>query len=317
MDNHVIRKTSKRVALTNPTFFQVLGENARDNIDIQPDPKLLHEEFVAYYNILRRLGREIILVPEHPALHSQTFAANVGWSPCDGTRRVVLSNYKLFTRAKEKSIYKHWLEVEGYTLYELPEHITFEGRADLIRADHANFVGIGQRTSPGIKEALLENKEWNFFRNPTIYLELVDENFYHTDTCQVIPPLDDIIYYPKAFSARSQNEISAYYTAYKRQHYKVSDRLAEKLICNSVWIDKTFISNIPLKVTSKSFDLSFQAVPIKNLHDRRCEEIFEQEPEYEPFFDYLSKMGYSNIPGFSSQFYLDGAGLCCLTMFLD
>lgn len=107
-----------------------------------------------------------------------------------------MSKMKHVSRQREVPAFKAKYEKLGYKVLELKETELFEGMGDTIHYFGKNllFGGYGHRSDRQAYQELssLLNVE-------IVPLELIDERFYHLDTCFL--PIDDetVLLYPKAF----------------------------------------------------------------------------------------------------------------------
>ena len=83
-------------------------------------------------------------------------------------------------------------------------------------------------TKKGIVSAL----ESIGFKGMHIPIELVDENFYHLDTCFCVLG-NDILWYPKAFGGTSKSMIRN--LCVENHSIEVSDEDADNFVCNGIY----------------------------------------------------------------------------------
>ena len=146
---------------------------------------------------------------------------------------VLIANFKYKERQGEEELFEAWFKENGYQVSRIPPDYKFEGRGDaFIYGD--NLVGsYGVRSD---KEAL-EYIANEFDLSPLIN-KLVDEKFYHLDTCFQLLPTDnnDAIFYPAAFEDIALSNWSELFNL-----IPVSQKDAELLSCNAVVIGNTAI----------------------------------------------------------------------------
>jgi len=107
-----------------------------------------------------------------------------------------MSKMKYESRQREVPAFRSLYGKLGYRILELKETKLFEGMGDTIHHFGRNllFGGYGHRSDK------LAYKELSSLLNVDIVpLELIDERFYHLDTCFL--PIDDetVLLYPQAF----------------------------------------------------------------------------------------------------------------------
>ena len=102
-------------------------------------------------------------------------------------------------RKEEVPYIEQWYRQAGYEIHYLDETKTddFEGCGDAIWHTGKKLLwgGHGYRTSMSAYQQISET-----FDLPIITLELVDESFYHLDTCLCVLDSETILIYPGAFS---------------------------------------------------------------------------------------------------------------------
>lgn len=174
-------------------------------------------------------------------IHPQTgvpdmvFTANAGLV-LDKT--VVLSRFFHKERQDEEPFFKEWFLSQGFTVHELPKDLPFEGAGDALfdREGRWLWAGYGFRSELDSHPFLAK-----WLDVEVLSLRLMDERFYHLDTC--FCPLTDgyLLYYPPAFDAYSNRLIEMRVPAEKR--IVVSERDAVNFACNAVNIERTVVMN--------------------------------------------------------------------------
>lgn len=153
-------------------------------------------------------------------------------------KNVVLSRFYHKERQGEEPYFKAWFESQGFTVYELPSELPFEGAGDALldRAGLYLWAGYGFRSELDSHPYLAQ-----WLDIEVISLHLVDQRFYHLDTC--FCPLQDgyLLYYPPAFDAYSNRVIAMRVPEEKR--IVVEDADADQFACNAVNIGHTVIMN--------------------------------------------------------------------------
>jgi N-dimethylarginine dimethylaminohydrolase len=74
----------------------------------------------------------------------------------------------------------------------------------------------------------------------TNFLQLVDERFYHLDTCFCPLASDFVLYFPKAFDEQSNNKIISHFNG---RSIPVSEEDATNFACNAINIGDVIILN--------------------------------------------------------------------------
>jgi lysine-ketoglutarate reductase/saccharopine dehydrogenase-like protein (TIGR00300 family) len=168
---------------------------------------------------------------------------------------VVLSRFYHPERQGEEPHFMQWFEEQGFTVYELPKDLPFEGAGDALldREGRWLWAGYGFRSELDSHPHLAK-----WLDIEVLSLQLVDERFYHLDTC--FCPLDGgyLLYYPPAFDFYSNHLIEMRIPADKRIAIEEPD--AVNFACNAVNIGKTVIMNrvsddLKQKITACGFEV--------------------------------------------------------------
>lgn len=192
------------------------------------DQELAKQQWNQLYTIIKQYA-EIKLVTPLPNLPDLVFTAN---SSLVKDKQVILSRFKHPERHPEESIYKNWFIANGFNIIELPNSIYFEGAGDALMQISSNilWMGYGIRSEKAACHFVTE-----FYHSKVVTLRLVDERFYHLDTC-FCPLIDGhIMYYPDAFDEVSQQKIANIVPAIKR--IIVSKEDAMNFACNAISIE--------------------------------------------------------------------------------
>lgn len=192
------------------------------------------EQWKKLYEIIHTRATVDLIEPQ-PGWPDMVFTANAGLVLGD---RVVLSRFYHPERQGEEPYFKAWFESQGYQVFELPKQLPFEGAGDALldREGRWLWAGYGFRSELDSHAYLAK-----WLDIEVLSLRLMDERFYHLDTC--FCPLTDgyLLYYPPAFDAYSNRLIELRVPADKRIAVKEAD--AVNFACNAVNIDRTVILN--------------------------------------------------------------------------
>ncbi|WP_421657134.1 TIGR00300 family protein [Leptothermofonsia sp. ETS-13] len=175
------------------------------------------------------------LVKPQPGVPDMVFTANAGLVLGNN---VVLSRFYHKERQGEEPFFKQWFEEQGYRVYELPKDLPFEGAGDALfdREGRWLWAGYGFRSELETHPMIAR-----WLDIEVLSLRLMDERFYHLDTC--FCPLSDgyLLYYPGAFDSYSNRLIELRVPNEKRIAIKEED--AVNFACNAVNIDHIIILN--------------------------------------------------------------------------
>ena len=177
-----------KILLSTPDHFQIKdSKNPFMNPAVELDKTVAIEQWENLKTIYEKLIGKNILVDVHvldsdPECEDMVFCANqtFPWLLNNGSRVVILSKMRHVSRQKEILHFSSFFESIGYQILQLNNTDYFEGMGDAIPHPGKKliYLGNGYRTSEnGVNEvsSLLET--------PVISLPLVNEYFYHLDTC--------------------------------------------------------------------------------------------------------------------------------------
>lgn len=181
------------------------------------------------------------------------FTANAGLVLGDN---VVLSRFFHKERQGEEPFFKKWFEENGYTVYELPPDLPFEGAGDALfdREGRWLWAGYGFRSELDSHPYIAK-----WLDTEVLSLRLIDNRFYHLDTC--FCPLHNgyLLYYPGAFDSYSNRLIEMRVPEEKR--ITIDEAEAVTFACNAVNINEIVIMNKASKqLNQKLVDTGFTVI---------------------------------------------------------
>ena len=123
--------------------------------------------------------------------------------PTPGLEKVaLLSSMRHASRRREVDGFGAWYKERGYRVVKLKPggHATFEGSGDAVWHPGKRLLwgGFGFRSDPEIFDQVAR-----VFHAPVILLKLVNERFYHLDTCFCPLTPEAVLIHPAAFDAAS------------------------------------------------------------------------------------------------------------------
>jgi N-dimethylarginine dimethylaminohydrolase len=175
------------------------------------------------------------LVQPQVGVPDMVFTANAGLVLGNN---VVLSRFYHKERQGEEPFFKQWFEQQGYQVCELPKDLPFEGAGDALfdREGRWLWAGYGFRSELDSHPLIAK-----WLDIEVLSLRLMDERFYHLDTC--FCPLSGgyLLYYPPAFDSYSNRLIELRVPAEKR--IAITEEDAINFACNAVNVDHTIVLN--------------------------------------------------------------------------
>ena len=192
------------------------------------------EQWQGLYKTIQTLA-EVKLIHPHQGVPDLVFTANAG---------MILGNIAIVSRfyhkerQGEEPYFKAWFSENGYQVHELPPELPFEGAGDALldREGRWLWAGYGFRSELDSHPYLAK-----WLDIEVLSLRLMDNRFYHLDTC--FCPLSGgyLLYYPPAFDYYSNQVIEMRVPPEKRIAIAEPDAL--NFACNSVNIGDTVIMN--------------------------------------------------------------------------
>lgn len=169
---------------------------------------------------------DVVRIEPAAGLPDMPFTANAGLVCGD---RFVPSRFRHPQRRGEEAHFERWFADAGFAVHALPDDLYFEGAGDALldRGAARLWMGHGHRTDAGcaaVLQAMLGLE--------VVPLRLVDDRFYHLDTCFCPLQGGRLLYYPAAFDADSLARIEARVPEALRVAVDEDDALA--FACNAV-----------------------------------------------------------------------------------
>jgi arginine dihydrolase len=184
------------ILMCRPEHYGVEYEiNPWMHVEVEVDHPRAVSQWEALYGTYRRLGETVELVDPVAGLPDMVFTANAA---VIRDRTAVLSRFRHSERQGEEEHWDQALTERGFTVHRLPRDLSFEGAGDALFVGDRLYCGWGFRTDHGshaIVGRLLDVE--------VVSLHLVDEHFYHLDTC--FCPIDEqtVLFAPAAFTQES------------------------------------------------------------------------------------------------------------------
>jgi lysine-ketoglutarate reductase/saccharopine dehydrogenase-like protein (TIGR00300 family) len=192
------------------------------------------EQWEKLYHVLKD-NAIVDLVTPQKGWPDMVFTANAGLVLGN---TFVLSRFYHKERQGEEPYFKEWFEKQGYTVYELPKDLPFEGAGDALldREGRWLWAGYGFRSELDSHPYLAK-----WLNIEVISLRLSDERFYHLDTCFCPLTGGYLLYYPPAFDSYSNKVIEMRVAPEKLIAIEEADAI--NFACNAVNINKIVVIN--------------------------------------------------------------------------
>lgn len=232
----------RRVLFCPPTYFQVRDvKNPFMRPGAEINQQLAIQQWQAVRAAFEKAGLDTLTIEAVSDLEDMVFANNqvfVGESK-DGPF-IVPSRMRFASRQREVPHFVEWFRGRGYNVFdlELADDEYLEGHGDLLWQPDGSKVwaGYGIRSSKqGVKNFFAAMRD---IAIDVIPLELVDQTFYHLDTCLAPLAHDAVLIYPGAFSNQALQAIRDNVS----RVYEVSREEALQFVCNGVAAGNYYIS---------------------------------------------------------------------------
>ena len=220
----------RRLLLCPPDYYGIEYEiNPWMRQTRNSEPELARAQWKALHDTLQSLGCQIDLLAPQPGLPDLVFTANAGLVI---GRRFILSNFRHKERRGEEAHFERWFAEQDFEVVKLSSKLMFEGEGDALFCGEVLFCGYKYRSDIRSHHRLAE-----ILGCLAVSVELVDERFYHLDTCFCPLPDGSAIWHPGAFDEYGQQAI--------RQHInnliEVVEDEAAHFACNAVVLEKRII----------------------------------------------------------------------------
>lgn len=219
-----------RLLVCPPDFF---GIEYEINPWMRLNNRVTHEQAIRQWHTLMRvfeqdLGVALERMIPVPGLPDLVFTANAGVVV---GRTAVLSHFRYPERQREEAHFEKWFREHGYDVMTIATGLPFEGAGDLLGFPDCWFGGYRPRSDIRVYPILSER-----FQREIIPLELVDNRFYHLDTCFCPLSGGELLYFPAAFDRYGHMAIAERVPEARR--LAVQEEEALRFACNAVCIDK-------------------------------------------------------------------------------
>lgn len=234
----------KKFLMCEPKFFDV-------NYEINPwmksqihrvNTSLAQQQWLKLHDILSKLNCDIYSINnQEKNVPDLVFTANAGFVI---NNHVLLSRFESIERRYESEIFAQEFNKLNYHVDFscLEQDVSFEGAGDILfHAKSSTYIlAHGFRSKKNALNIVNNFCNKHNKKSSVLQVELVDDRFYHLDTC--FCPLDNgyILYYPKAFSEQSQNILNKKLKPYLLD---VSEEDAITFSCNAISVKQFLIAN--------------------------------------------------------------------------
>lgn len=222
------------VLMVKPTYFDVeyvINPHMQGQIG-DVDKIQAQNEWGHLVEGFSELALDVEILEGKKGLPDMVFCANQSLPFVDqnGHKKVVMGVMKTPQRKPEVDAIEEWFQTKDYEILHLDEKgKNFEGMGDAIWHFKRELLwgGYGFRSSLSAFEQVS-----NLLDVPVIALQLVDESFYHLDTCLCMLNESTVLIYPNAFTQEGIEMIQALFdTVITATKYEAEKLLAVNAVC--------------------------------------------------------------------------------------
>jgi N-dimethylarginine dimethylaminohydrolase len=225
----------KDTLMVTPTHFSVeyvINPHMAQNVGTVNKMEAQNE-----WNVLKstfeQVGIKVHVIEGEEGLPDMVFCANqsLPFISESGDKHVFMSIMHADERKEEVPFIERWYRQNGYEIHYLDENKIddFEGCGDAIWHTGRRLLwgGYGYRSSVQAYESISKT-----FEVPVIALELVDEDFYHLDTCFCVLDDSTVLIYPDAFTEEGLRLINTVFeTVINASKYEATKLFACNATC--------------------------------------------------------------------------------------
>jgi N-dimethylarginine dimethylaminohydrolase len=202
----------RKILMCSPEYFDIIDVK---NVHMEGNVGVLHKSVaVKQWEDLRNIYQsfvaenileEVLVIDGAEGCEDMVFTANQSFPwMLNGEKTVVMSKMRHESRQREVPYFEKFYKNLGYKLLHLQNTKMFEGMGDTIPHYGKNLLygGYGHRSETSAYEEI--SKMLNV---PVVTLELIDDRFYHLDTCFI--PVDEqtVLLCREAFTDEGMNAL--------------------------------------------------------------------------------------------------------------
>jgi N-dimethylarginine dimethylaminohydrolase len=221
-----IGRRPARLLMCAPTAYALLYEiNPWMSLANRPDTALAERQWSALYRTLtEEVGAVVELIPQTAGCPDMVFTANAG---VVRGQIALLANFRHPQRQPEEAEFGAWFETHGCRVIAPSASCRFEGEGDALFAGETVIAGYLKRSDIGAHRWLSEALE-----TPVLSVQLVDDRWYHLDTCLFPLNAQTLVYFPGAFDDYAQRVLNSNF-----ETIAINEEEALRFACNAVVID--------------------------------------------------------------------------------
>ena len=197
----------------------------------QSDREAAAKQWLALRSLLEAGGALVSTLTPIQGLPDLVFTANAALIYRD---LAVLAHFRHPERQGEELVDESWLAAHGFRVVRAAERVYFEGAGDALFCGDTLFAGYRIRSDARGHQQIGE-----MLGCRVIPLELVDDYYYHLDTCFCPLAPGQAIYYPAAFDQYGVQALKELIG----DLIPVREEEARRFACNAVVVGRTVVTN--------------------------------------------------------------------------
>lgn len=230
------RVEPRKVLMCTPEFYNIVdvknvhmrnqkGTVNKERVDIQWDA--IRNTYLAFKN--QKFIDEVHVIDGVDSLEDMVFVANQSfpWVMWNGEKIALMSRMRFENRQNEIPYIEDFYKDHGYKIVDLQSKYHFEGMGDMVAHPGKRLLygGYGFRSEKNVYDEIARTLD-----APIVTLELINEQYYHLDTCFLPLNHTEVLIAPDAFTPESINTIRRMFEGV----YEVPDHEAfEGFACNA------------------------------------------------------------------------------------
>ncbi len=220
------------ILMCPPDYFGIEYEiNPWMSRSRQSDSELARNQWQGLHDLLVELGVKVELMTPQPGLPDLVFTANAGLIWHD---KVFLARFRHAARQGEVEHDRDWFRSYGLQPIDLPDVWKFEGAGDALFCGDTLYAGYLIRSDVHAMQWVAAEMNCR-----VIPLQLVDDRYYHLDTCFCPVDATTAIWLPEAFDAYGQKAIADLIP----RLIAVDSEEATRFACNAVVVGRHVVLN--------------------------------------------------------------------------
>jgi N-dimethylarginine dimethylaminohydrolase len=220
-----------QILMCSPDYYGIEYEiNPWMSRERPANRELAIEQWEGLVQILSELGVQVSLLRPAEGLPDLVFTANAALIY---EKRAILSHFRHKQRQGEEPLFSAWFKEHGFSVEQLPPGRFFEGAGDALFCGPTLIAGYRIRSDVKSQQQIGE-----MLGCEVMPLELIDDHYYHLDTCFCPLAAGVAIWFPGAFDDYGRRALMELIPTL----IPVAEEEARSFACNAVVVGKHVIT---------------------------------------------------------------------------